>query len=81
MNNLHFLFNYLFMPIYKILFILLVNSILRTTNLLVFFSPSEKNNLSFIETSALDTTNVEAAFQQILTGKFFFFSPNFQYRK
>ncbi|GIX78657.1 ras-related protein Rab-11B [Caerostris extrusa] len=26
-----------------------------------------KNNLSFIETSALDTTNVEAAFQQILT--------------
>ncbi|GBM35611.1 Ras-related protein Rab-11B [Araneus ventricosus] len=28
---------------------------------------SEKNNLSFIETSALDTTNVEAAFQQILT--------------
>ncbi|KAG8180500.1 hypothetical protein JTE90_007456 [Oedothorax gibbosus] len=28
---------------------------------------AEKNNLSFIETSALDTTNVEAAFQQILT--------------
>lgn len=30
---------------------------------------SEKNNLSFIETSALDSTNVETAFQNILTGK------------
>ena len=29
----------------------------------------EKNNLSFIETSALDSTNVETAFQNILTGK------------
>lgn len=28
---------------------------------------AEKNNLSFIETSALDSTNVETAFQQILT--------------
>ncbi|KAH9404080.1 Ras- protein Rab-11A, partial [Tyrophagus putrescentiae] len=28
---------------------------------------AERNNLSFIETSALDSTNVEAAFQQILT--------------
>ena len=28
---------------------------------------TEKNNLSFIETSALESTNVEAAFQQILT--------------
>ena len=28
---------------------------------------SEKNTLSFIETSALDSTNVEAAFQNILT--------------
>lgn len=28
----------------------------------------EKNNLSFIETSALDSTNVEAAFTHILTG-------------
>ncbi|KAM7314087.1 hypothetical protein ISCGN_003872 [Ixodes scapularis] len=27
----------------------------------------EKNKLSFIETSALDSTNVEAAFHQILT--------------
>jgi len=27
----------------------------------------EKNGLSFIETSALDSTNVEAAFQNILT--------------
>jgi len=34
---------------------------------LIFFS--EKNELSFIETSALDSTNVEAAFQNILTGK------------
>lgn len=31
--------------------------------------PTEKNGLSFIETSALDSTNVEAAFQTILTGK------------
>ena len=34
---------------------------------------SEKNNLSFIETSALDSTNVEAAFQNILTGEFYIF--------
>ena len=27
------------------------------------------NNLSFIETSALDASNVELAFQNILTGK------------
>ena len=31
---------------------------------------AEKNGLSFIETSALDSTNVEAAFQNILTGMF-----------
>ena len=30
--------------------------------------PSEKNGLSFLETSALDSTNVETAFQTILTG-------------
>lgn len=30
---------------------------------------SEKNNLSFIETSALDSTNVEEAFKNILTGR------------
>src|SRR5438128_587049 len=29
---------------------------------------SEKNNLLFIETSALDSSNVELAFQNILTG-------------
>ena len=28
---------------------------------------AEKNNLSFIETSALDSSNVEQAFQNILT--------------
>lgn len=28
-----------------------------------------ENNLSFIETSALDASNVEGAFQSILTGK------------
>ena len=32
-----------------------------------FYSIVEKNGLSFIETSALDSTNVEAAFQNILT--------------
>jgi small GTP-binding protein len=31
---------------------------------------SEKQKLSFIETSALDSTNVELAFQNILTGIF-----------
>ena len=30
---------------------------------------AEKNGLSFIETSALDSTNVETAFQNILTGR------------
>ena len=30
---------------------------------------AEKNNLSFIETSAMDSTNVETAFHNILTGK------------
>jgi Ras-related protein Rab-11A len=28
-----------------------------------------ENNLSFIETSALDASNVELAFQNILTGR------------
>lgn len=31
---------------------------------------AERNGLSFIETSALDSTNVETAFQNILTGLF-----------
>ena len=31
-------------------------------------SYAERNNLSFIETSALDSTNVEQAFTNILTG-------------
>lgn len=30
---------------------------------------AEKNRLSFIETSALDSSNVEQAFQNILTGE------------
>lgn len=33
---------------------------------------AEANHLSFIETSALDSTNVETAFENILTGKTFF---------
>ena len=32
----------------------------------------ERNELSFIETSALDSTNVEVAFRNILDGKHFF---------
>lgn len=39
----------------------------RQTNLFDF--PIEKNGISFIETSALDSTNVEQAFHTILTGK------------
>ena len=31
---------------------------------------AEKNSLSFIETSALDSTNVETAFHNILTGMY-----------
>jgi len=31
-------------------------------------SRAAENNLSFIETSALDASNVEQAFQNILTG-------------
>ena len=31
---------------------------------------ASKNGLSFIETSALDASNVELAYQNILTGKF-----------
>lgn len=32
---------------------------------------AERNGLSFIETSALDSTNVDMAFQNILTGEMF----------
>jgi hypothetical protein len=35
----------------------------------LFFSFQAENGLSFIETSALDSSNVELAFQRILTGK------------
>lgn len=31
---------------------------------------TEKHGLSFLETSALDSSNVELAFQTILTGEF-----------
>jgi small GTP-binding protein len=40
-------------------------------------SYAEQRNLSFIETSALDSTNVEQAFQTILTGENFFPVPFF----
>lgn len=36
---------------------------------IMFFVSAEKNGLSFLETSALDSTNVETAFQTILTGE------------
>lgn len=36
---------------------------------------AEKNGLSFLETSALDSTNVETAFQTILTGECAFQKP------
>lgn len=35
----------------------------------MFLVSTEKNGLSFLETSALDSTNVETAFQTILTGE------------
>lgn len=35
---------------------------------------AESNQLSFIETSALDSTNVETAFHNILTGNWLWFS-------
>ena len=37
----------------------------------LLFCFAEKNGVSFLETSALDSTNVETAFQTILTGEFF----------
>jgi hypothetical protein len=39
--------------------------------LMLMVNPAE-NQLSFIETSALDASNVESAFQTILTGTFTF---------
>lgn len=38
----------------------------------VVFIVIERNGLSFIETSALDSTNVETAFHNILTGRFIY---------
>jgi hypothetical protein len=35
---------------------------------------AQRNNLAFIETSALDSTGVDEAFRQILTGQFLTFS-------
>ena len=41
-----------------------------TTNIILnFVLIVERNGLSFIETSALDSTNVETAFHNILTGR------------
>lgn len=37
---------------------------------------SGENHLSFIETSALDASNVELAFQNILTGMWLSLQPN-----
>ena len=36
----------------------------------MFFVSTEQHSLSFIETSALDSTNIEAAFRNILTGMY-----------
>lgn len=46
----------------------------KTVNVLLQLCPAEKNGLSFLETSALDSTNVETAFQTILTGSFCIFN-------
>lgn len=54
----------------KVAIMFILNSkLLLLFNLFFLSYPSEKNNLSFIETSALDSTNVEEAFKNILTGK------------
>lgn len=54
----------------KVAIMFILNSkLLLLFNLCFLSYPSEKNNLSFIETSALDSTNVEEAFKNILTGK------------
>ena len=42
----------------------------------VDFARLEKNAVSFIETSALDSTNVEQAFQSILTGRISLFGKS-----
>ncbi len=43
----------------------------RLLNYILFIDSLEKNGVSFIETSALDSTNVEQAFHTILTGRFY----------
>ena len=43
--------------------------LVRTTNQFLHCILLEKHGLSFIETSAKDSTNVETAFQSFLTGK------------
>ncbi len=54
-------------------FYILFKNLCRIDFLLIIiifqFQPLEQHTLSFIETSALDSTNVETAFQSILTGK------------
>ena len=45
------------------------NAHFKSSSFLSHFHRLEKNGVSFIETSALDSTNVEQAFQTILTGK------------
>lgn len=46
-----------------------MNFIFRLSDVIdIFISILERNELSFIETSALDSTNVEVAFRNILEG-------------
>lgn len=40
---------------------------------------TDKNGLLFMETSALESTNVEVAFNSVLTGKSHYINSNFQY--
>lgn len=48
---------------------------MKLTKLFCFinFAEKESKDLIFMETSALDSTNVESAFLEVLSGTFFFF--------
>lgn len=54
---------------------------MKLTKLFCFinFAEKESKDLIFMETSALDSTNVESAFLEVLSGTFFFFCFDYTY--